>query len=296
MTMGNLPTFVLITPARNEAAFIEQTIKSVISQTVRPLKWVIVSDGSTDGTDDIVKKYISEYEWIELIRMPEREERNFAGKVDAFNAGYERVKGLEFDIVGNLDADISFKDDYFSFLLGKFTENPLLGVAGTPYIEYGRQYAFPSTNMEDVSGICQLFRRECFESIGGYVPRRMGGVDLIAVLSARMKGWQTRKFVEKNSVHHRKVGTAENGILKARFKDGQKDYAFGTHPLWEIFRSAFLMTKRPYFIGGCAHLCGYVFSAIRYKERPVSDEIVRFRRKEQMQRLRSLFSAGHAKQ
>src|SRR6266540_152585 len=98
-----LPTFVLITPARNEAKFIELTINSVVTQTLRPVKWIIVSDGSTDGTDQIVLEFTKKYPWIELIRMPERTERHFAGKVHAFNAGYARVADLDFDIVGNLD-------------------------------------------------------------------------------------------------------------------------------------------------------------------------------------------------
>jgi len=102
----NLPKYVLITPARNEAQFIELTLKSVVAQTVRPLKWIIVSDGSTDGTDEIVKHYAAVNPWIELLRMPERRDRNFAGKVHAFNAGYALVKGLNFDVVGSLDADL----------------------------------------------------------------------------------------------------------------------------------------------------------------------------------------------
>src|SRR4029077_730150 len=103
--MPNLPTYVLITPARNEALFVEKTIISVVAQTVRPIKWVIVSDGSTDATDDIVRKYAGEYNWIELVRTPEHSERNFAAKVHAFNAGYVRVKDLGYEIIGNLDAD-----------------------------------------------------------------------------------------------------------------------------------------------------------------------------------------------
>ena len=106
-------TYVLITPARNEEAFIEETIKSVIKQTILPKKWVIVSDGSTDNTEEIVKIYLNSHPWIELLRMPERAERHFAGKVQAFNAGFDRVKDLEYDIIGNLDADISFDSDYF---------------------------------------------------------------------------------------------------------------------------------------------------------------------------------------
>ena len=114
------PTYVLVTPARNEAAFIEGVIASVIRQTLRPVKWVIVSDGSTDGTDEIVRRHVADHNWIELLRMPERTERNFAGKVTAFNAGFEKVKNLHFDIIGNLDADITFDADYFEFLMGKF--------------------------------------------------------------------------------------------------------------------------------------------------------------------------------
>ena len=182
-----LLTYVLVTPVRNEAALIEKTIRSMISQTVLPLKWVIVSDGSTDGTDDIVNKYAVNRSWIELVRMPERRERNFAGKVHAFNAGYSKVNDLSYDIIGNLDGDTSFDPDYFAFLLAKFGENPQLGVAGTPFTEGTNQYDYRFTSHEHVSGAIQLFRRKCFEDVGGYKPIRTGGIDLIAVISARMK-------------------------------------------------------------------------------------------------------------
>src|SRR5258708_6185907 len=117
--MLTLPSYVLVTPARNEAAFLELTVQSVVTQTVRPARWVIVSDGSTDGTDDIVKKYAAQHDWIELLRMRERRERHFAGKVHAFSAGYMRVKNVQYDVIGSLDGDVSFDEDYFAFLLGK---------------------------------------------------------------------------------------------------------------------------------------------------------------------------------
>jgi poly-beta-1,6-N-acetyl-D-glucosamine synthase len=180
-------TYVLITPARNEADFIELTLRSVVSQTVRPLKWVIVSDGSTDGMDDIVNTYTVQHPWIELVRMPERQERHFAGKVHAFNAGYAKVKDLPYDVIANLDADVSFDSDYFDFLLGRLADNPRLGVAGTPFREGTFQYDYRFTSIEHVSGQIQLFRRKCFEEIGGYVPMKTGGVDLVAVITARMK-------------------------------------------------------------------------------------------------------------
>ena len=130
-----LPKYVLITAARNEAQFIEGTIKSVVSQDYLPLRWVVVSDGSTDATDEIVGRYAADYPWIELVRMPERTERHFAGKAFAFNEGLRRVETLGYDLVANLDADVSFDRDYFSFLAEKFVENRRLGVAGTPFRE-----------------------------------------------------------------------------------------------------------------------------------------------------------------
>jgi glycosyltransferase involved in cell wall biosynthesis len=287
---GKSISYVLITPARNESQFIESTIQSVIKQTVLPLKWVIVSDGSTDGTDDIVKTYTVSHEWIELVRIPERKERHFAGKVHAFNAGYERVKYLEYDIIGSLDADLSFDEEYFSFLINKFAENPRLGVGGTPFREDHCQYDYRFTSIEHVSGACQLFRRECFEEIGGYQPIKEGGIDWVAVATARMKNWYTRTFTEKVSIHHRKIGTGQGSALAARFRLGKKDYYLGGHPTWEVFRCIYQITKEPYVIGGMTILAGYLWAYLNRVERPISKELVEFQRKEQMARLIKMFS------
>ncbi len=215
--------YVLVTPARNEAQYIELTIRAMITQTHPPLRWVIVSDGSTDGTDEIVGKYLATYPWIEILRMPERKERHFAGKVHAFNAGYEHVKALNFDVIGNLDADVSFEPDHFAFLLARMAENDHIGLAGAPFREGNFQYDYRYSNIENVWGGCQLFRRACFEAIGGYRPLKGGGIDHVAVLSARMHGWQTRTFTEKVCQHHRVMGTALHGGLKARGRQGQND-------------------------------------------------------------------------
>lgn len=294
--MPKLVTYVLITPARNEAQFIELTLKSMIRQTHRPLKWVIVSDGSTDGTDDIVRKYMSDNPWIELLRMPERAERHFAGKVYAFNAGYDRVKDLDFDIVGNLDADVSFEPDHFEFLVGKMAENPKLGLAGAPFREGTYQYDYRFTNIENVWGGCQLFRRECYHSIGGYTPVKGGGVDHIAVISARMKGWKTRTFTERVCIHHRRMNTEGQSAFQARFKMGAKDYSFGNHPVWELFRTLYQMTLPPFVVGGFALGAGYFWSMVQRKEVSVSRELVAFTRHEQMLRFRRFATrlrAGH---
>lgn len=281
--------YALITPARNEAAFIEQAIESVVAQTAPPIKWVIVSDGSTDGTDDIVKKHADRHQWIELVRMPERRERHFAGKVHAFRAGYARLAGLDYDVVGNLDADITFDPEYFAFLLGKFAQNPRLGVAGTPFTDSLRQYNYNYASVEHVSGACQLFRRECFEDIGGYTPIRTGGIDLVAVTTARMKGWQTRSFIEKSCFHDRTIGSAKHRILRRYFEDGRSEYILGCDPLWESIRCIYWARQKPVVLSGALALAGFAWAAINRTPRSVSDEFVRFRRSEQRRRLRALF-------
>ena len=268
--MNGSLSYVIITPARNEAEFIELTLTSVLAQTVLPLKWVIVSDGSTDGTDAIVEKYISVHPWIELVRMPDHEERSFAGKVHAFNAGYARVKDLDYSVIVSLDADISFDAKYFAFLLNELSRDGKLGLVGTPFQEVsGYKYNYRFVSIEHVSGACQVFRRECFEAIGGYLPIKGGSIDHVAVISARMRGWQTRTFPEKVCTHHREIGTAQQGILKSKFKAGVKDYRIGNHPLWQAFRVAYQITLRPLLVGGFALGIGYVWAAVRRLERPV---------------------------
>jgi glycosyltransferase involved in cell wall biosynthesis len=282
--------YVVVTPAHNEAQYIELVIESMVAQTYPPVKWVVVSDGSTDGTDEIVQKYLTTYPWIELVRMPERRERHFAGKVGAFNAGYEQVKDIEFDVVGNLDGDVSFGPLLFEFLLGKMAEDPQLGVAGAPFREGQFQYDFRFTNIENVWGGCQLFRRECFASIGGYMPLKGGCIDHVAVLSARHNGWKTRTFTENICIHHRQMGTAVQSGLKAKFKLGAKDYTVGNHPLWELFRTFYQMRHRPFVIGGLALGSGYGWSLVGGAKTALSPELVAFVRREQMQRLKRIFT------
>jgi glycosyltransferase involved in cell wall biosynthesis len=293
--MLNPPSYVVITPARNEARSIELTIQSMVAQSVLPLRWVIVSDGSTDGTDDIVRSYMEQYPWIELVRMPERNERHFAGKVYAFNAGRDKLAGIPYEVIASLDADITFDDDYFKFLLEKLVSDSALGLVGTPFRETSNEtYDYRFVSIEHVSGACQVFRRKCFEDIGGYIPVKGGAIDNVAVISARMKGWKTRTFTERVCLHHREMGTAERGIWSARFKFGAKDYAIGNHPLWELLRSVYQMTKKPFFIGGVALGVGYFWAFLRRAKRPVPAELIQFHRREQMQRLRRFFFGSRA--
>lgn len=283
-------TYVLISPSRNEARFIEETLKSVVAQTVLPLKWVIVNDGSTDATGEIAAKYAERYDWIEVVNRPVRKERHFAAKVEAFRAGSERVQDLDYNIIANLDADVTLDPDHFEFLLSKFRGDPRLGVAGTVFREPGG-YNSATDSFEGqtyVSGQCQVFRRECFEEIGGYVPSKAGGIDWMAVTTARMIGWKTRSYREKSFFHHRPLGTAESGTFAKNVAYGKKDYILGGHPLWELARCSYQMTKRPYITGGVGLFCGYAKAFLSHDERPVSPELMRFHRREQMLKLRNI--------
>jgi glycosyltransferase involved in cell wall biosynthesis len=283
--------YILITPARNEQAFIKTTLDSVVAQTTLPERWVIVDDGSTDRTAEIVESYTKRYPWIELVCRKQDPDRNFASKAHSVAQAFSRAKSIDFEVVGNLDADVSFDPDYLEFLMQRFSEDPKLGVAGSPFTQDGgydsSKHSFEGENY--VAGPCQLFRRECFEDIGGYVPNRAGGVDWIAAMTARMKGWTVRSFPEKRFHHHRTLGTAGKGPVRALFSYGEKDYYLGGSPVWELFRVTYRATKKPVLMGGVALLAGYTWAALRRIKRAVSPELMHFHRAEQMKKLRAIF-------
>lgn len=284
--------YALITSARNEESYIRKTLESVIAQTRLPEHWVIIDDGSTDRTAEIVESYVARFPWISLIRRLNRPNRNFAGKAEAVNSGFKYLEMAKFDVVGNLDADVSFEPDLMEFLMQQFATEPQLGVAGVPYIEGAFDSARDSFEGENfVAGQLQLFRRQCFEEIGGYTKSCAGGIDWIAVMTARMKGWKVRSFAEKRFIHHRVMNTAEQGVIAAHFSYGQKDYYLGGSPLWEIFRIGFRSLKKPYIIGAAAMFCGYCYAALSRMERPVSVELMRFHRHNQLRKLRKIFQS-----
>lgn len=282
--------YVIITAARNEYVHIQETIRSVICQTVLPRRWIVVSDGSTDGTDAVVKSYASVYPWIHLHRRPPRCGRSFAAKSQCLAAGYRIVANTSFDAIAILDADVTLQPDHFAFLLEKFAEMPTLGVAGTPYTEPGYEsHAHRGANLLDVPGQCQLFRRACYEAVGGCPPIREGGEDTVAVTMARMLGWQTRTFVGRSFRHHRPMGTASRHLLTASLVAGYRDGLFGNHPLWEVCRAFRQATRRPYVLRGLLLIPGYVWGFTMGTNSLVPRRIRQFRRQEQLQRLQEVF-------
>ena len=282
--------YVLITPAHNEEAFIEKTLASMVAQTILPERWVIVDDGSTDRTAEIVDRYAARCPWIEFVRLPQRRDRNFASKAHVVNAAFQRAKLLQFEIAGNLDADISFEPDYMEFLLRKFSEDSLLGVAGTPFTQDGG-YDSARDSFEGesyVAGGVQMFRAKCFADVGGYVPLRGGGIDWIAVTTARMKGWKVQSFREKRFHHYRTLGTAERSAVGAAYEYGRRAYTLGSSPIWQSIRCLYRMKQKPYIVGGVALFVGYFWASVRRLKRPVNREMIRFYRREQMHRLAAI--------
>lgn len=282
--------YILITSARNEEAFIKLTLDSVVTQTQLPERWTIIDDGSSDQTAEIVAGYAQKFPWIVIIRNPKREGRNFAAKANAVNTALARSQDVDFAVLGNLDADTSFSPDYMAFLMQKFAAEPKLGVAGTPFTQEG---GYDSTRdsfegEQFVAGPIQMFRQECFKDIGGYTASPAGGVDWIAVMTARLKGWKTQSFADKRYHHHRLMGTAEKSPVVALFSYGQKDYYLGGSPLWQMFRVTYRLIKKPYIVGGLALFFGYSWAALKRVKRPISPELMKFNRQEQMKKLKGI--------
>jgi glycosyltransferase involved in cell wall biosynthesis len=283
---GSTRSYVLITPARNEAAHLPGLIASVIAQTELPKRWVIVDDGSTDNSIEIISRYLAAHPWMQLVARPVRQTRSFAGKAAAFEAGYEALGSLDYDVIGNIDADVTFEADYFEFLMERFAADPNLGCAGTTFTEGDYSSATDSfEGHQHVAGGCQLFRRACFTDVGGYVRTKIG-MDWIAVTTARMKGWRTRAFDERTFFHHRELGTAERGKARAAMLYGEKDYRLGWHPLYQLVRVGYRFIKNP--AQGVLLGVGYCSAMVRRIERPVSAELIRFNRAEQMGKLRAI--------
>lgn len=282
--------YVLITPAHNEESYIEKTIRSVISQTVTPVEWVIVSDRSTDDTEKIVEGYAADSPFIRLIKLPPGQGRDFASKVGAFKAGYKSVSSGDYEYIGNLDADVSFAPDYYERVLERFEKREKLGVAGGVILELvGKKFRKQMSGLNSIAGAVQLFRRECFEQIGGFVPIKFGGEDSAAEITAKMKGWEVEAFDELEVYHHRRV-SGSAGMVKSRFRSGMMHYQLGYHPFFQIVSTVYRLADRPYIIGSLLTLFGYFWAYFRRMDRPMGQDFIEYLSAEQVSRIRSLLT------
>lgn len=281
--------YALITAAHNEAKYIENTLRSVTSQTVLPAKWIIVSDGSTDGTDVIVRKYEAAFPFIRLLRRERDSKRDFASKVFALNAGMQLIARKSYRFVGHLDADVSFGPNYFHDLFQKFDEDAFLGLAGGFIFEEvsGQFVPTKGNRIMSVAGAVQMFRRECYRDVGPFLPIQYGGEDWYAEVAARMRGWRVKSFADLEVRHHRPTGIA-CGLLRSWYRQGLMDYSVGCHPIFEVTRLIRRISYRPFFLGALIRLASFVWASLRQEKRMVSPEFVSFLRKEQMTRLRTI--------
>lgn len=285
----NTVKYVLITAAKNEELYIEKTILSILNQTIIPEKWVIVSDGSTDRTNNIVEQYCNKYIFIDFIALSPNKERNFGSKVNALNKALKKLEGMEFDFIGNLDADVTLDKSYYEKVFRKFQSNPKLGIAGGIILDCVGEKELPQNiSLNSVAGAIQVFRKECFDKIGNYIPFKYGGEDAYMEIMARMLGWDVQTLAELKVLHHRPTGTGMGSLSKANLRSGKMFYTLGYSPIFLLVRCFYRVFDKPVLIGSILNILGYLSAIIKKEKCPAGDEFINFVRTEQRERLRSL--------
>jgi glycosyltransferase involved in cell wall biosynthesis len=291
-------SYVLITAAHNEQAYIERTLLAVIGQTVRPERWVIVDDGSDDRTREITRNYSAQYDWISIVSTGRDGVATFGCQARAQNIGYEQVEHFPYDYVGYLDADVSFDTDYFERLLRRFEADPRLGIGGGWLLEWERGdfRGRPMNRERCVPGAVQMFRRSARDVVGPFIELEYGGHDTIAEAIARMRGWRTRSFPDLKVIHHRRSGTAMGGTLRTQFYLGLREEAVGSSFWFAAFKSLYRIGDRPPVVASAFRLFGYCWGVVRRTTRLVPREVQKFRRREEREVLKhSLYMYGLGK-
>ena len=283
-------SYALATAAYNEEKLIGSVIQSIVAQTVKPEKWVIVNDGSTDRTAEIVKGYADKYPFIELYTITEEHPRDLTAQVHAINRGFSRLKDLPCEFIGNLDADVTLEPTYFESLWRDLARIPASVLAGG-FIYEESQGEFRSRKSNVTSSVAhavQLFRRECLQELGGYRPFTWAGADWYAEVSLRMKGWNVHSIPDLRAFHHRPTGKGF-GLYKYAFRGGKMDFYMGTHPLFEIVKMTRRLVDKPYVVAAAVRFSGFLSGYWKREPRQVPQEFMAYLRKEQMARLRSYF-------
>lgn len=281
--------FVLLTAAKNEEQFIERTIQSVVRQTIHPLAWFIVDDGSADRTDQIVRDYSTSHQFIRLVSRASSLERSFGAQYRAINMAYALARDLRFDFISVQDADIEVdSDDYYERVLAAFAHDARLGVAGGYIFERNGEYWQPrhANSPDSVAGGIQMFRRACFDQIGGYSPLLFGGEDWLAQIDAKQAGWTVAALPDLAAHHFRPTSSAD-GRLKGLFRLGMMDGSFGSHPVFEACKCARRIQERPLLVGSIVRFGGYLWWWITRRTPLLPVEKVAYLRGEQMNRFSS---------
>lgn len=267
------PNYVIISPVRNEEKYIENTMRSVSAQTIKPSEWIIVNDGSTDKTKDIIDKYTHRYSFIRQIYNKDRGFYNAGvGVVEVFYSGFKNINSKDWDYIVKLDGDVSLDPDYFENILQKFQENTKLGIASGD---------IPSEKTQDDIpwGPSKIYRRQCFEDIGGIKP--IPGWDLADVLSAQMKGWETKCFREYKIVHYRQIGSVRGGVTGGKFYLGMLQYRFGYLFTYTVLKALYRIFEHPAFLSGIGMILGYIYASFRKDKKYFDTEMIKFLREKQ---------------
>lgn len=277
--------YVVITPVRNELPYVEKTLASVMNQTVRPTRWIIVDDGSTDGTSDILDSYAGRASWITVVHRADRGYRAAGGGVvEAFYAGYALCKDEAWDFIAKLDGDLSFAPDFFERCLTIFAGDPRLGIGGGTVCGLERGEA-RIESMGDplfhVRGATKIYRRACWEKIS---PLFMGpGWDTIDEVKANLYGWTTQTFQDIALLQHKPTGAAD-GMWRDSYKNGRANYTAGYHPLFMLAKCVKRALRQPVALESVGLLAGFCSGYLQGIPQ-ADEEVIRYLRKQQMRRL-----------
>lgn len=277
---------VIISPVRNEAENLGKTISSVISQSLPPLEWIIVDDGSSDSTPQLALAAAAANPWIRLVRRSDRGFRKSgSGVMDAFSDGLREVRITSWDFLAKLDGDLSFGPDTFAEISRAFSANPRLGICGGDvYFEKNGQAVIESQSDPafHVRGATKFYRRACWDQMEGLIP--VTGWDTLDEVKANMLGWATRRTPKARFLHLRPTGAADGGWKNA-VKNGRGSYIAGFHPLFLLGKCAKRMTARPVLIQSLGLFTGFFSCYFGGVEQIQDRALVRYLREQQLRRL-----------
>ena len=284
----------LITVARDEEAYIRGLIDSVISQTVMPHTWVIVDDGSSDRTREIVTSYLDRFPFIELLSLERKGPRDFSVKAWAITNATPKMDAVAIAVIGMIDADITVPTDYCERLISEFGRNPNLGIAGGILLEehHGKYVTKPGLLQEYVAGGSQFWRLECLKQIGGYLPLAGGGEDTVMNLMAGLSGWDVYPVPGLFAIHRRPRGSVGTPPWRRHFREGVREHVLGYHPLFEFLKCVTRALDHPVLFGSICRAAGFLSSAVKTKKTGIPPQIKRIIRSRQLRTLRLLASRG----
>jgi biofilm PGA synthesis N-glycosyltransferase PgaC len=268
--------YVIVSPVKDEEKYVRETLASVTQQTILPLRWIIVDDGSRDQTPDIVQEYASRFDWITLVKTPGGPRQPGSAVIRAFNYGLEFLRSVEFDFIVKLDCDLRLPLDYFEQLLSRFALDPKLGIASGTYQEEkdGRTHLVKMPSYH-AAGASKMMRSACFKEIGGFVPER--GWDTLDEIRAQTRGWRTCHFEDLVMDHLKREGTGI-GPLRTNVMHGEIFYKTGGGAFFFFGKAvARALRGRPPLLGGIAMLYGFLSAQLRSKRLVSTEEARHYR-------------------